>query len=88
MCFSNEGYSHKTVNHSLWYKDPVTLVHTNSIEGIWAHVKRGFVPGGRRKGNMFGYLAKFILQRKLSSKDDSKSFAVFMAIANQCSASS
>lgn len=30
-----EGYIHRTVNHSKFFKDPVTGVHTNCIEAIW-----------------------------------------------------
>ena len=71
-----------TVNQSKTYVDKETGVHTNGIEGLWAHIKRGFVPGGRKKRNMLGYLAKFLLQRQLSSKDDSKSFVEFMKIAH------
>ncbi|EFX68062.1 hypothetical protein DAPPUDRAFT_260665 [Daphnia pulex] len=29
---SLEGYEHQTVNHSRFYKDPVTGVHTNTVE--------------------------------------------------------
>jgi hypothetical protein len=32
-------FIHKTVNHSLWFKDPETEVHTNNIEAYWASVK-------------------------------------------------
>lgn len=33
------GYLHDTVNHSKWYKDPKTGLHTNTIEGKWNGVK-------------------------------------------------
>jgi hypothetical protein len=35
-------YIHKTVNHSLWFKDPTTGVHTNNVEAYWCSVKRKF----------------------------------------------
>ncbi|KAF9761589.1 hypothetical protein NGRA_2542 [Nosema granulosis] len=31
--------AHLTANHSEYFKDPVTMSHTNSIEGIWRTVK-------------------------------------------------
>jgi transposase-like protein len=33
--------SHQTINHQLWYVDGE--IHTNSIEGFWALLKRGIV---------------------------------------------
>ena len=38
------GLEHKTVNHSLHFKDPKTGVHTNSIEGTWNKVKMNIAP--------------------------------------------
>lgn len=38
----NPPFIHKTVNHSLWFKDPETEVHTNNIEAYWSTVKAKF----------------------------------------------
>ena len=39
-CLSNEGFLHRTVNHSRNFKDPVSGVHTNLIESFWTQCKR------------------------------------------------
>ena len=35
-------YIHRTVNHSLHFRDPVSGVHTNNVEAFWSSVKRKF----------------------------------------------
>jgi hypothetical protein len=35
-------FIHKTVNHSLYYKDPLTGVHSNNVEAYWSAIKRRF----------------------------------------------
>jgi transposase-like protein len=35
-------YMHRTVNHSLFFKDIETGVHTNNVEAYWSSIKRVF----------------------------------------------
>ncbi|GBN17481.1 hypothetical protein AVEN_112070-1 [Araneus ventricosus] len=44
-----EGYVHHTINHSKNFKDPITGVHTNGIEGTWGAIKADFRKQGKRK---------------------------------------
>jgi hypothetical protein len=54
---------HATVNHSLHFVDPITMVHTNTIEGTWSALKR-FIPIRRRTANcVAGHLFEFIWRR-------------------------
>jgi hypothetical protein len=37
------GFEHLTINHSLNFVDPDDpLVHTQTIESLWSHAKKGF----------------------------------------------
>ncbi|KAI4292769.1 hypothetical protein PAPHI01_2043 [Pancytospora philotis] len=58
--------SHETVNHSLHFKDPVTGVHTNTIEGNWAAVKAQTPVSSRTRSFVWLYLLRFILKREYS----------------------
>jgi len=54
---------HKTVNHSRNFKDPLTGVHTNTIEGNWYAVKSQVPLRNRTKGSVSLYLVRFMLLR-------------------------
>jgi hypothetical protein len=59
-----EGFIHATVNHSLHFKDPITEVHTNSIESSWRHAKVSLPPYKTSKQFFGGYLAKFMFLKR------------------------
>jgi transposase-like protein len=68
-CFSSysqlyELFQHKTVNHSINFRDPETGCHTNSIEGTWNGVKLNISPRNRTAGAIDDHLAEFIWRRK------------------------
>ena len=46
---ASHGYTWDWVNHTKTFKDPVTGVHTNRIEGYWKHMKKGIPHGTRRR---------------------------------------
>ena len=45
-------YTHSWVNHTHYFKDPVTGVHTNRQEGLWKHIRAG-VSGSRTLEDSF-----------------------------------
>jgi transposase-like protein len=60
------GVTHHTVNHSLFFKDPITLVHTNSIEGTWNGVKLNIKPRNRVQDGIEDHSFEFIWRRRCS----------------------
>lgn len=57
------GLDHFTVNHSRHFKDPVTGIHTNTIEGLWNGIKLNIKPRSRTKKDLEGHLMKFIWRK-------------------------
>ncbi|GFV18000.1 putative transposase-like protein [Trichonephila clavipes] len=51
-CLEDEGFLHLSVNHKMYFKDPETGSHTNSIEGSWSAIKKS-LRGIRRCGDQF-----------------------------------
>lgn len=72
MC--DEGYTHYTVNHSVNFKDPVSEQHTNTIEGLWRHLKASLPIYNRRKIYFMGYIQKFIFLRHCKANGKNKFF--------------
>jgi len=55
--------SHQTVNHSKFFKDPETGVHTNTIEGNWCAVKSQVPYRNRTQKQISLYLIRFMIKR-------------------------
>ena len=63
------GYTHKTVNHSRHFKDPITGACTNRIECDWRHAKVNMPSYGVKQGDHTSYLAEFLWRRKYHQED-------------------
>jgi len=64
----DQGLLHGTVNHSLHFVDPVTLVHTNSIEGTWSGMKRKIASRYYQEDEIELHLAEYIWRRLHAEK--------------------
>ena len=58
-----DGYKHETVNHSLHFKDPITGVHTNTIEGTWGALKKTIPNRNKNLNQIIPYLNLFKFKR-------------------------
>ena len=61
------GILHRTVNHTLFFKDPLTGIHTNTIEGLWSAVKHRMPTQARTVNRVDGHLWDFMWRRKYGS---------------------
>lgn len=61
------GFQHEVVNHSVNFVDPMTGVHTNSIEGTWNGIKFQVPPRNRTRDDISEHLLEFIWRRKNES---------------------
>ena len=60
----NIGYQHAVVNHTLWYVDPVTGVHTQHIESRWNAIKRTLKEKcGVRREHLSAYLDEYMWKK-------------------------
>jgi hypothetical protein len=64
---SDATYLHDTVNHSLFFKDPLTNIHTNTIEGTWGAIKAKIPKRNRSGENIDDQLLTFIWRRQNSA---------------------
>lgn len=57
------GMSHGTVNHSQFFRDPLTGVNTNTVEGTNNGIKQTIPPRNRNADSVDKHLATFIWRR-------------------------
>jgi hypothetical protein len=75
----DNGYQHCTVNHSKNFKDPVSGVHTNNIEGSWNLLRRSLPRFGTTKALYASYMIEFMYRRKyFRSLERGKRFPLFL----------
>ncbi|XP_058986215.1 uncharacterized protein LOC131806266 [Musca domestica] len=77
-----EGYTHYKVNHSEHFVDPETGHHTNTIEGLWRHLKVSLSAYNRRKIFFNGYIQTFIFLRWCNANQKNP-FEEFLRFAGQ-----
>jgi hypothetical protein len=58
-----EGYTHRTVNHTIGFFDELTGAHTNTTESTWRHVK-AFLSPYNRKWDYTHYLAHYLFAER------------------------
>eukprot|EP00116_Pleurobrachia_bachei_P008235 sb/3468497/ len=63
LALSANGFAHSSVNHTLYFKDPVTGVHTNRCEGLWKHIRES-VTGSRTLEDSF---VDFMMRRRFTT---------------------
>ncbi|KAH7825590.1 putative Uncharacterized transposase-like protein [Monocercomonoides exilis] len=62
---SDNGFVHKTVNHSRRFKDRFTKACTNVIEGTWSRMRRFMPMHGVREAHIAEYLASYVYVKHL-----------------------
>jgi transposase-like protein len=63
------GWKHGTVNHSKYFKDPETGVHTNTIESNWRSTKASLPQYGTVKDLYNSYFSEYMWRRRFVSND-------------------
>jgi transposase-like protein len=61
------GYTHTTVNHEHHFVDPITGVHTNTIEGLWNEMKRNMSPRRFKRNTLLDDGFEFMWRRRYSA---------------------
>ncbi|KAF8356938.1 hypothetical protein PRIPAC_91933 [Pristionchus pacificus] len=64
------GYHHDVVNHTKYFKDPVSGAHTNTIEGLWALLKQPLKAAhGRHRTTLDASMFEFQFRSRFAGQD-------------------
>jgi hypothetical protein len=75
------GYEHRTVNHSIGFRDPVSGEHTNTTEGTWSRVK--VFLGCYNRGEDYHYhLAHYLFAARCKAEGKSTFLEFLHLVAN------
>ena len=70
-------YIHQTVNHPLFFRDPVSGLYTNDLEVFWKYRKMKQSMSGTTPGMLGGYLDEF-MRRQYHGKKSNETFLKFL----------
>ncbi|GFU60773.1 putative transposase-like protein [Trichonephila clavipes] len=77
-CLEDEGFLHLSVYHKMYFKDPETSAHTNSIEGSCSAIKKS-LRGIRKCDDQFdSYLAEFMWRKLKRPSNPNDLFTAFL----------
>lgn len=62
---TQEGFRHKTVNHTLNFVDPDTGANTNKIESQWRPIRQRLARGGVKNEYLADHLCEFLWRRDM-----------------------
>jgi transposase-like protein len=72
-------FVHRTVNHSVNFKDPIDGTHTNNVEAYWCSIKRKFKQlNGTSRANTSGYLDEHMYREKYDRNSKRELFDTFL----------
>lgn len=69
-CLKNYNFTHKTVNHSQNFVDPITGAHTQNVENMWWQVKRTLPETHSNRDQLYLHLAEYMWRNSKCKQAD------------------
>ena len=80
--WGEHDFTHLTVNHSLYFVDPSTGAHTNTIESTWRALKASLPKCGTQKHLYTSYFFEYALRKSFLKSADDK-FLTFLDLVSK-----